>query len=309
MRLDLVYLNFSGLTLRTKNNFYHFRVANMKRFIKAFSFLLVGIKMIVQKDFLLKLRDFGLNTYESKLWTALLSQGSSTAGELSDIANVPRSRTYDVLETLEKKGFILHKLGKPIKYMAVPPEEVVSRVKQRVEKETKKQIQLIDELRGSPILSELTLLHSQGIEHIDPTELTGSITGRENLYHHMESRISKAKESVSLIASPDGLKRKSSFLVPAFKKLRARGVRVKIMTKPMQDSRETLGEISQIAEIRHAPVSGRLCIIDKKEVLFMLLDDQLVHPSYDTGVWINTSYFASLLEDAFEARWNSVKKM
>lgn len=29
--------------------------------------------MIVQKDFLNKLKDFGLNSYESKLWTALLS--------------------------------------------------------------------------------------------------------------------------------------------------------------------------------------------------------------------------------------------
>ncbi|MCK5629147.1 MAG: hypothetical protein KAI26_00900, partial [Nanoarchaeota archaeon] len=53
--------------------------------------------MIIQNDFLNNIRDFGLNTYEAKLWTALLSRGISTAGELSDIANVPRSRSYDVL--------------------------------------------------------------------------------------------------------------------------------------------------------------------------------------------------------------------
>ena len=85
--------------------------------------------MIVQTDFLNRLRDFGLNSYESKLWVALLSRGISTAGELSDIANVPRSRSYDVLESLEKKGFIVIKIGKPIKYIAVPPEEVLERVK------------------------------------------------------------------------------------------------------------------------------------------------------------------------------------
>ena len=65
--------------------------------------------MIVDKVFLNKLRDFGLNSYEVKIWTALLSRGVSTAGELSDIANVPRSRSYDVLESLEKKGFIIIK--------------------------------------------------------------------------------------------------------------------------------------------------------------------------------------------------------
>ena len=63
--------------------------------------------MIVKDEFLSKLRRyFSLNLYEVKIWTALLSRGVSTAGELSDIANVPRSRSYDVLESLEKKGLI-----------------------------------------------------------------------------------------------------------------------------------------------------------------------------------------------------------
>ncbi|HIJ10966.1 TPA: TrmB family transcriptional regulator, partial [Candidatus Woesearchaeota archaeon] len=60
--------------------------------------------MIVKDELLGTLRrHFDLNLYEVKLWTALLSRGVSTAGELSDIADVPRSRSYDVLESLEKK--------------------------------------------------------------------------------------------------------------------------------------------------------------------------------------------------------------
>ena len=92
--------------------------------------------MIVKEEFLSKLRRyFSLNLYEVKIWTALLSRGVSTAGELSDIANVPRSRSYDVLESLEKKGFVVMKLGKPIKYIAVPPTEVVDRVKKNMKVE------------------------------------------------------------------------------------------------------------------------------------------------------------------------------
>src|SRR5512137_2234413 len=104
--------------------------------------------MIVQTDFLNRLRDFGLNSYEAKLWTALLSRGVSTAGELSDIAGVPRSRSYDVLESLEKKGFIIMKLGKPIKYIAVPPSEVVERIKKKVVEDADRQGALLDSLRG-----------------------------------------------------------------------------------------------------------------------------------------------------------------
>jgi len=76
--------------------------------------------MIVKDEFLSRLRKiFGLNLYEVKVWTALLSRGTSTAGELSNISDVPRSRTYDILESLEKKGFIIMKLGKPIKFVAL----------------------------------------------------------------------------------------------------------------------------------------------------------------------------------------------
>ena len=111
--------------------------------------------MIVQKDFLNKLKDFGLNTYESKLWTALLSRGISTAGELSDIANVPRSRSYDVLESLEKKGFIVVKVGKPIKYLAVNPAEVVERVKKKVLEDATQRNQILSQLKAHQLSHQL----------------------------------------------------------------------------------------------------------------------------------------------------------
>src|SRR3990170_3513235 len=115
--------------------------------------------MIIKEEFLSKLRTyFSLSLYEVKIWTALLSRGVSTAGELSDIANVPRSRAYDVLETLEKKGFILRKLGKPITYVAVPPEQVVDRVKLRVAQEAEEQAKVLEELKKSSVLSELSAL-------------------------------------------------------------------------------------------------------------------------------------------------------
>jgi len=78
-----------------------------------------------------KLRNtFSLNLYEVKIWLALLSKGISTAGDLSDTANVPRSRTYDILEGLEKKGFVIMKLTKPIKYLAVEPENVIETIRE-----------------------------------------------------------------------------------------------------------------------------------------------------------------------------------
>ena len=102
--------------------------------------------MIVKEDFLNKLRQyFGLNLYEAKIWTALLSRGVSTAGELADIGTVPRSRAYDILESLEKKGFVVMKLGKPIKYIAVEPKEVVERVKRLLREDAEEDVKRLDD--------------------------------------------------------------------------------------------------------------------------------------------------------------------
>lgn len=151
--------------------------------------------MIVKEEFLNKLRRyFFLNLYEVKIWAALLSRGVATAGELSDIANVPRSRSYDVLESLERKGFVIMKLGKPIKYIAVPPSEVLERVKKNTKELAEERVQRLEELKQTDLINELTTLHTQGIELIEPTELSGSLRGRRNLYGHLELLLRNAQK-------------------------------------------------------------------------------------------------------------------
>ena len=78
--------------------------------------------MIVKQELVKRIKEyFDLNIYETKVWIALLSKGIASAGEIATISSVPRSRTYDVLESLEKRGFAIVKIGKPVKYISVKP--------------------------------------------------------------------------------------------------------------------------------------------------------------------------------------------
>src|SRR3972149_2726651 len=86
--------------------------------------------MIIKPELVRRIKEhFNLNIYETKVWLALLSKGISSAGEIAEISGVPRSRTYDVLESLEKEGFAIAKLGKPVKYIAVKPTPVIKKLK------------------------------------------------------------------------------------------------------------------------------------------------------------------------------------
>lgn len=264
--------------------------------------------MIVKEEFLSKLRRyFSLNLYEVKVWTALLSRGVATAGELSDIANVPRSRSYDVLESLERKGFVVMKLGKPIKYIAVPPQEVLERVKKNMKEEADEKVKRLEQLKTTDVLGELNLLHTQGVELVEPADLSGSLRGRHNLYNHLELTIRNAEKSVTIMTTSQGFLRKVEGLKPVFEKLRKKGVKVRIAAPLTKETRDSLKDVSEVAEVRHTDSKARFCIVDAKDLVFMILDDKEVHPTYDVGIWVNTPFFAGALENLFDTAWKNMK--
>jgi len=260
--------------------------------------------MIVKEEFLSKLRRyFDLNLYEVKLWTALLSRGVSTAGELSDIADVPRSRSYDVLETLEKKGFVVMKLGKPIKYIAIPPSEVVDRVKKNMHLEAAEKVKRLETVKGSPLLAELDSLHTNGISLIEPSELSGCLRGRSNIYNHLDFLMKDAKKSINIMTSEEGFLRKIEGLKATMEKVSKRGVQIRISAPITKNNKEVVDELKNVAEVRHNKVDSRFVTIDGKDLVFMMLNDKDVHPSYDLGVWVKTPYFTSAMDQLFDMNW------
>jgi len=262
--------------------------------------------MIVKEDFLKKLRSaFDLNEYEVKIWTALLSRGVSSAGELSEISNVPRSRSYDVLETLEKKGFVMMKLGKPIKYMAVKPEEVLKRVKSGLTRQAEERVKMLDDVKSTDLYKELQSLHEVGIKKVDPSTLSGAIRGRSKIYDQMESMVRNATKSVIIMTTAKGLQEKYDMLKSSLKKLK--NVNVKIVTQVTKENKDLVDELKKYAQVKNVEkVNSRFCIVDGKELIFMMMDDDKVHENYDIGIWVDTNYFASALEQMFNLTWNGL---
>jgi len=244
-----------------------------------------------------------------KLWVALLSRGVSTAGELSDIADVPRSRTYDVLESLEKKGFIIMKIGKPIKYLAIEPERVIDVIKKHIQEDADAKTRTIENVKTSDVLKELQLLHTQGIEHVDSADLSGSIKGRQNLYSHLEATIANAEKSVEIMTTAQGFIDKVGALLPVIEKVTARGVTVRIATQITEENKEFAEIVARHAQVRDTPTTGRFVCVDGNEILIMVLDNADVHPTYDVGIWVNTPFFAQTLKQMFDIAWKTLKEV
>ena len=267
--------------------------------------------MIVRDEFLSRLRKiFDLNLYEVKVWTALLSRGTSTAGELSSISDVPRSRTYDILESLEKKGFIILKLGKPIKFIALKPEEVVERVKKNLIVYAQEKTKRLELLKDDNILDELSTLFTQGVKFVEPSDLSGSMRGRQNIYNHLDMMIRDAEKTITIVTTAEGMNRKLEALMPSLEKCRKRGIKIRIAAPVDKNNLKIAKEFKRVAEVRNMTnLKARFVIIDGEQLMFMLLDDEKFHPNYDIGVWINTEFFASALEQLFELAWKEMKQV
>jgi len=222
--------------------------------------------MIVKEEFLSKLRRFfSLNLYEVKIWTALLSRGVSTAGELSDIANVPRSRSYDVLESLEKKGFVVMKLGKPIKYLAVPPKKVIERVKEQLEKNTERQLSYIKHTNFNNIITAFQELYERSTDHTK--DIAAVIRGRKNIYKHLAFLFKDAKEGILLSTEPK--------------------------TKEHQ---AIIDETKTKTTIKPLDVGLRMCLVDEESALIFPVKEAEAHPDYDLCIWIKNKHTTKFLK-------------
>ncbi len=271
--------------------------------------MIEGTLMIVKEDLLKKLRSaFDLNIYEVKIWTALLARGTAAAGELSDISQVPRSRSYDVLESLEKKGFVIMKLGRPIRYLAVKPEEIVRRMKDEIQVRADNRVVFLNDVKQDPVFHEIELLYKQGIQKVDPSSLAGSFKGRDSVYNHLRSMLDKAEKSVVIVTTAAGLQRKIKRYKGIFQKLHDQGVKIRIAAPAPEGHFKGLHELKDIIQFKPLEsFNGRFVIVDDQEVLFMVSNDVDVHESYDTGVWVNTPFFTKAFSNMFNSYWNDIQ--
>lgn len=79
-----------------------------------------------------KLKDLGFNSYEAKVYLALLKKYPATGYEVSQTADIPQARAYDALKSLEGEGFVFSTKEKPQKYTPISPKELTKRFKRQI---------------------------------------------------------------------------------------------------------------------------------------------------------------------------------
>ena len=249
--------------------------------------------MIIKQELINQIKDhFALNIYETKVWLALLGKGLASAGEVAEISGVPRSRTYDVLESLEKRGFAIMKLGKPVKYIAVKPNIIIEKLKSNTLKNANERIESISKLKDTDEYKELQQLYSVGIQPVRQEDISGSIKGKLTIYSHIKELLENARKEVIICTSVQEIQNKSRFFSLVLDRLKKANIKIKIALSGEEKDIKKINNKFKI-KAKQIDVDTRFFIADNEQILFMISKTGL--PEEEIAVWLNTPFFATSL--------------
>jgi sugar-specific transcriptional regulator TrmB len=254
--------------------------------------------MILAQELISRIKDhFDLNLYETKVWLALLSKGVASVGEVATISRVPRSRTYDVLESLEKKGFAIIRMGKPVKYLGVKPQIILERIKQDIRKGAEEKVNILTKLKDTEEFVKLNELYTQGINPVKKEEISTSLRGKSNISNFLREIIENAKKEVVICTNAEEIKSKTKLFVQTLSILKKANIKVKIAlsgdAKMIKEVEEKLA-----TKVKRIEIDAKFFIIDRREVLFYISKGG--NESEDIAVWLNSDFFAESFASLFE---------
>ena len=253
--------------------------------------------MIMKQELVKQIKDyFNLNIYETKVWLALLSKGIASAGEVAEISGVPRSRTYDVLESLEKRGYAIIKIGKPVKYIAVKPTEIIEKIKSNAANEAQEKIKSLSNLKETKEYTELEQLYTSGIDPVRSQEITGALKGRSNILSRLKEIIESTEKEIFICTSVLDFEDKSRALIPLLEKAAKKNVKVRLALSGSSDSIKKFAA-KHAFKVKQIESKARIFMSDRKEILFMITP---LNSEVEIGIWLNSSYFTDSLTEVLE---------
>jgi sugar-specific transcriptional regulator TrmB len=208
----------------------------------------------------------GLSPYQADAYVALLDLGTASATDVADASDVPGPRIYDVLESLEDRGYVETFEQASIRVRAHSPSTVLEDLKGRADR-LERAAEEVEKRWDQPELAA-------GDASI--------VTRFRTVITRAKSFIAEANHQILLSATVENLER----LQPAIEDAADRGVSVRVSVHTDDD--RTALDVTRFAEccteIRHRPLPAPfVTLADRRRACF-------AHPpdSYDRyGVLVN----------------------
>jgi len=239
------------------------------------------------------LKEIGLTEYEINAYTALLEKGPCEASQTSKEAGVPYSKIYDVLSSLENKGWVEVENSRPKKYFPKPPSEALESTRLSTESNLQSNLDLAK--------TDLEPLYTS--KEIQERPDIWIARGTFNMLARMREALNSARHTLMIAtATPPGPIQ--DVLLKDLERLSSMGVEIRLMVTRDMD-KEMIHRLSELGEVRFKDrMFGGGVVSDDRRVVLLLgsgdTDDYLALCSDHIGL-------SSLAREYFQFLWNEAK--
>src|ERR671919_3103282 len=235
----------------------------------------------------------GLTGYEIKVYLCLLETGSMTASNVSKRSGVPYSKIYEVLNSLEDKGWLESSSSRPQKFFPKSPLTAIEAMRMRIE----------SSIRDSKnmIMSELMPIYRKSGLRERPEIWV--VMGVYNIAAKISEIIQTCQHEL-LIALPHVAEDIARPLQPTLRMLKEKGVRIDVLASE-EASPDTVRAISRIADVRlKNNMFGGGVIGDSKQVMILLSEGRSDNTNVEPiAIWAEHTGLARFAKDYFHYLW------
>jgi len=244
------------------------------------------------------LEKIGLTSYEIRAYTTLIKDGESNASEISQNSGVPYSKIYEILGTLEEKGWLGSDDSRPTKYFAKAPSNALETTKQNTDEAFSQNKNII--------LSELIPLYEKSGTSEKPD--IWFISGAMNIVSKIMEMVEHCREEV-MIAVPQAGEMIVKQALPKLRQLHDKGIKITILTSDDLD-KDSIKAISRVAEVKvKEGLFGGGIISDKRYVVILLGPEISSSSSSEiVAIWADHAGLAGFAREYFDFLLKDAKK-
>lgn len=224
-----------------------------------------------------QLKALGLSTYAARTFVALISLGEGTAQDVSEVADVPRTRVYDAADELHDRGLVDVKQSSPQRYWAISAETAGRHFEQEFDHRVTVLTDALDELASATRSTE-----QQGV---------WTVTGRDTVTERVVDLMSAADDEIVYMTVGELL---TDEVIECFSTANDRGVSIRFaeMSQSVEARLELDFPDAQLFESMwdwSDTPAGRLLMVDQQKTLVsVLVDGNGEHPPEprdETAIW------------------------
>jgi len=236
--------------------------------------------------------ELGLTEYETKTLSTILKLKEAEAPDISRLAQVPKTRVYDVLDKLIKRGLIIEISGRPKKYHGINPAESINLLLNEKKSGLKALESKADEVKQ--------MFLDSGSGSTGAEEKVLKVKDKSDFERILAQELESASQSVVGFTS---LESESSVLANALQKAKDNNVTIKLVNHAPTDAIKKHAKELGI-DVRHSDHGLTAFVVDGKKVVLGLSDIEK-SPEYHFAIWSDNKAMASMLNGYFDRHWES----